>query len=270
MYYLQSRYYDPEVGRFVNGDDAVMMIFGVDNLFDYCENNTINCIDIYGFAPILFTLTAMHNAVVMSAGSYLFAKGFFPQYEVWTCSKGLIYNGRMDIYSYAYNCVWEVKRNNYRGINDGKKQLERYTSSYVYLLAFRLVPKYVKPKYGVKRVSGVTISSNYFVYYWSLPSLPALIVYDYKTLKEAAQILFKPVLMSAKEVEKFLKNQLAEIRTKAKTAIAWLKEKARSVGNKTNDFVRAVSAAFASMASSLFTCIIVLFLLLVVGFAVLA
>ena len=53
FYYLQSRYYDPSVGRFLNADD--IMFLGSDNtincwdLFTYCANNSINSIDKYGF-----------------------------------------------------------------------------------------------------------------------------------------------------------------------------------------------------------------------------
>ena len=49
MYYLQSRYYNPEWGRFINADDPGYM--GVDgtlssyNLFAYCGNNPVINID---------------------------------------------------------------------------------------------------------------------------------------------------------------------------------------------------------------------------------
>lgn len=55
LYYLQSRYYDPETGRFINGDDVRYL--GADksiiayNLFAYCENDSINQHDLYGRAP---------------------------------------------------------------------------------------------------------------------------------------------------------------------------------------------------------------------------
>ena len=41
MYYLNSRYYDPEVGRFLNADSQLNTQSGVIgiNLFSYCENH---------------------------------------------------------------------------------------------------------------------------------------------------------------------------------------------------------------------------------------
>lgn len=55
LYYLQSRYYDVEVGRFINADDV--SIFDVrlnaifqDNLYCYCNGNPVNFADKGGFA----------------------------------------------------------------------------------------------------------------------------------------------------------------------------------------------------------------------------
>ncbi len=44
FYYLQSRYYDAEVGRFVNADDIIIIDSQpiIYNLYAYCENNPIN------------------------------------------------------------------------------------------------------------------------------------------------------------------------------------------------------------------------------------
>ena len=58
LYYLNSRYYDPEIGRFINADDTDYLgasgtVLGY-NLFAYCENNPLNSIDSYGN----FALTA--------------------------------------------------------------------------------------------------------------------------------------------------------------------------------------------------------------------
>ena len=58
MYYLQSRYYDVEVGRFINCDDVNYI--GVTesevsyNPFAYCENNVTNGCDPTGFITYMF------------------------------------------------------------------------------------------------------------------------------------------------------------------------------------------------------------------------
>ena len=48
LYYLQSRYYDPEVGRFLNADDIdyadPTAINGL-NLYSYCDNDPVNRVD---------------------------------------------------------------------------------------------------------------------------------------------------------------------------------------------------------------------------------
>ena len=44
LYYLNSRYYDPEIGRFINADELSYLnennINGM-NLFSYCRNNPV-------------------------------------------------------------------------------------------------------------------------------------------------------------------------------------------------------------------------------------
>ena len=52
MYYLQSRYYDACIGRFINCDDPMLIGLSIAsvsyNLAHYCENNPINRTDITG------------------------------------------------------------------------------------------------------------------------------------------------------------------------------------------------------------------------------
>ena len=52
LYYLQSRYYDPETGRFLNADDvnflgATETLLSY-NAFAYCENDPVNFLDLFG------------------------------------------------------------------------------------------------------------------------------------------------------------------------------------------------------------------------------
>ena len=52
LYYLQSRYYDPEMGRFINADSLISTGQGIlgNNMFAYCGNNPITRIDTFGNA----------------------------------------------------------------------------------------------------------------------------------------------------------------------------------------------------------------------------
>ena len=66
LYYLQSRYYDPETGRFINADDVSCLdpqsIHGL-NLYAYCLNNPVMYVDPSGHFPIL-TLILCVSALI--------------------------------------------------------------------------------------------------------------------------------------------------------------------------------------------------------------
>ena len=63
FYYLQSRYYDPAMGRFINADSQLNIEDGSIgcNLFAYCENDPVNLFDSSGNLPrwALITLGAV-------------------------------------------------------------------------------------------------------------------------------------------------------------------------------------------------------------------
>ena len=64
FYYVSSRYYDPEVGRWINADSVIdqSSVMG-GNLFVYCLNNPVNMTDETGNLPF-FAITAAIGAVV--------------------------------------------------------------------------------------------------------------------------------------------------------------------------------------------------------------
>ena len=67
LYYLQSRYYDPKVGRFISADSiefiSVTTNVLVHDLFAYCENNIVNNSDEFG-AISLKTVMSFLNSLM--------------------------------------------------------------------------------------------------------------------------------------------------------------------------------------------------------------
>lgn len=75
MYYLQSRYYDPEVCRFINSDDVNYIglagTVGSYNAFAYCENNAVNYMDECGRYARVLPLTIKRMIVLFGTLSLL-------------------------------------------------------------------------------------------------------------------------------------------------------------------------------------------------------
>ena len=79
FYYLVSRYYDPQICRFVNADDVVSNGQGIlgCNMFAYCGNNPVREIDIHGESgesalrvfTTFFVVIVLATVVVGSGGT---------------------------------------------------------------------------------------------------------------------------------------------------------------------------------------------------------
>ena len=104
LYYLQSRYYDPTTGRFVNGDDTSYLyddgkILGI-NLYGYCECNPIMYEDPHGtfslFACII--IGAIVGAVVGAIAS----KMIYGQVNGWWVLGGAIVGGVIGYFGGAF------------------------------------------------------------------------------------------------------------------------------------------------------------------------
>ncbi|MBQ9544388.1 MAG: RHS repeat-associated core domain-containing protein [Clostridia bacterium] len=98
LYYLQSRYYDPVVGRFINGDEITNIGLGETlvcyNCFEYSENNPINMIDESGMAAINIICAAIGAIVGWFFGDW-FAKsiGYSSGWKYWAIRTGVVIGG---------------------------------------------------------------------------------------------------------------------------------------------------------------------------------
>ena len=131
MYYLQSRYYDPDVGRFIN-EDAIRFLgvggtFAGYNLFTYCDNDPTDNSDELGWGPWTPMLTladyrTIHNKV---ADLVAWEIGFWrASREVYvTGAKG---RGFLDVYDTISNEYYEVKSKGaaYKASTD--RQMKKY------------------------------------------------------------------------------------------------------------------------------------------------
>ena len=127
FYYLQSRYYDPELGRFINADsyastDATGLLSA--NMFAYCENDPVNMVDYAGCSPFslilsLFDYAAMHKMVqIKCAMDY-----------GWTMEQyisGPLGKGRLDLYDSVKNEYYEVKSIRASQLPSTRSQMQKY------------------------------------------------------------------------------------------------------------------------------------------------
>ena len=76
MYYLQSRYYDPSVGRFINGDEPIFINIQksvLHNISVYCYNCPIDHADYTGFEAITISLAAVVAIVKVLVSIFVLA-----------------------------------------------------------------------------------------------------------------------------------------------------------------------------------------------------
>ena len=66
MYYLNSRYYDPEIGRFINADGMLGEVgqLGTTNMYAYCANNPVMYVDPSGESFIAYIILAVIGVII--------------------------------------------------------------------------------------------------------------------------------------------------------------------------------------------------------------
>ena len=103
MYYLQSRYYDPATGRFINADVYASTGQGVlgHNMFAYCNNNPVNHFDSDGNSPLQVAMLVIFGVVgfafadwvARSLGLAPKGKGFWNASAYWALTSAIAIGG---------------------------------------------------------------------------------------------------------------------------------------------------------------------------------
>jgi RHS repeat-associated protein len=178
LYYLQSRYYDPAIGRFLNADALVSTGQGVlgSNMFTYCLNNPVQRSDPRGDTSIIPLPTLrdyyyMHRAVQNDIKRQY-------GYEIEVYVVGPRGTGRLDIYDVTTNQYYEVKHSPAAAGWLFDEQMKKYDSSHV---AGRLLKKYNniegKVTRGQQYIAGKTTYSYWDIFYHT--DEDGVIVYDW-------------------------------------------------------------------------------------------
>ncbi len=103
LYYLQSRYYSPEIGRFINADSTdylgytgTVLSF---NLFSYCENNPVNYVD-YSGKVVAHATSAIIGAII-SVLTDILAQGL----TYWLTHKFKFKGFKIDVWSAVWSGI---------------------------------------------------------------------------------------------------------------------------------------------------------------------
>ncbi len=127
LYYLQSRYYSAEIGRFINTDDTQIAIatqgnvLGA-NLFAYCNNNPVMNVDYTGYLTI--TLAFVVKVVVVICAVFGLASFLIDAYKYAKEYSNALYNHTKNVVDYGTN----VNKNPYLSVYSSLKVYSGYIS----------------------------------------------------------------------------------------------------------------------------------------------
>lgn len=94
FYYLQSRYYDPQIGRFINADRQTVGVNGnfiASNLFAYCLNSPVGMSDSTGNWPKWLEKTVKAVSIAVLVAAVVVTVAVVSAYSAGTASAAAVY-----------------------------------------------------------------------------------------------------------------------------------------------------------------------------------
>ena len=122
LYYLRSRYFNPNLCRFVNADSHLGFrgeIFA-HNVYTYCVNSPVCLLDNDGLVWTMGAYEPYYGFYHSEVQKWIVAHNVGVAMEVSTST------GRIDLYNVCSHEIYEVKPDRPEHIEAGKAQLERY------------------------------------------------------------------------------------------------------------------------------------------------
>ena len=212
LYYLQSRYYNPEWGRFMNVDDTSILLATQGdthnaNLFAYCNNNPVNNVDYTGYECeelisniliyVIFPLALVYQKFVELDLAYVLDKSdanfslIYDQYGI------LTYRFQLIFYSYSQGYLY------YRETFDFDLYYANYNAWNYFLENYnKQQPAAWLMKQGVKQGAKAAFG------YLGVPAVIASI---------ATKITFGPITRYVKRNDQFVKQSKKYLKKFKKT-----------------------------------------------------
>ena len=162
-YYLQSRYYNHKVGRFINADGLASTGQGLlgNNMFAYCNNNPANHHDPNGDVLLPILSLADYYIVHKMVQCMVVASEWYAM-EVHVLSP--LGRGYLDLYDPVTNQYYEVKHYAQLGTWATVNQMEKYNSSHIFSWMFTDHMILESPEPG----SRTNISGSFEYFYWDV------------------------------------------------------------------------------------------------------